>query len=376
VPRVPDDASENFRLLGRMKKIRRARSLVMAWLDGRLVFTNYLTQISASAEPETARILHFFDGWAEPSQLFSSMPEYSPRSLLAGIRDLLRNTFLLKEGTAEAERDADMERVWSGWLPHGSFHFGTKDVEFLSLEQTGRLMKRYMAESPQPPLIKKYPKAAVVSLPSAHGKSKDGEFTRVLMARRTHRDFSLKPLSQDAISRLLYYTWGVTGTLEAPPFGQLFHKTSPSGGARHPGEVYLLALRVEGLARGLYHYDGLHHRLKKIRRVDAAKKAVEYSAGHEFLQQAAAVFIMTAVFPRVLWKYRFARAYRVVLLDAGHLCQTFCLVATWLGLAPFCTAALKDSLIERDLGIDGIREAPLYLAAVGVPPDGKLRNRR
>jgi len=70
------------------------------------------------------------------------------------------------------------------------------------------------------------------------------------------------------------------------------------------------------------------------------------------------------------------RAYRVVLLDAGHLCQTFCLVATWLGLAPFCTAALRDTLIEKDLGIDGIREAPLYLAAVGVPPAGKLRNRR
>ena len=346
----------------------------MAWVDGQLAFTNYLTQVSVSAEPETIRILHFFDRWAEPSQLFSSMPEYSPGSLLAGIRDLLRNTLLVKEGTAEAEHDADLERVWSGWLPHGSFHFSTKDVEFLSPEQTGRLMKRYMAESPQPPLVKKYPQVPAISLPLPGGGR--GEFTRVLMARRTHRDFSPKPVSQDAISKLLYYTWGVTGTLEAPPFGRLFHKTSPSGGARHPGEVYLLALRVDGLAQGLYHYDGMRHRIEKIRRVDAGKKAVEYSAGHEFLDQAAAVFIMTAVFPRVLWKYRFARAYRVVLLDAGHLCQTFCLVATWLGLAPFCTAALKDTLIEKDLGIDGIREAPLYLAAVGVPPGGKVRSRR
>jgi SagB-type dehydrogenase family enzyme len=231
-----------------------------------------------------------------------------------------------------------------------------------------------MAESPQPPLVKKYPKASVISLPSV--SNNDGEFPSVLMARRTHRNFSRQNLSQDAISKLLYYTWGVIGTLEAPPFGRLLRRTSPSGGARHPGEVYLLALRVEGLAQGLYHYDSLHHRLEKIRRVAAAKKAVEYSAGHEFLERAAALFIMTAVFPRVMWKYRFARAYRVVLLDAGHLCQTFCLVATWLGLAPFCTAALKDTLIEKDLGIDGIREAPLYIAAVGAPVGGKLRNRR
>ena len=84
---------------------------------------------------------------------------------------------------------------------------------------------------------------------------------------------------------------------------------------------------------------------------------------------------MTAVFPRVQWKYPSARAYRTVLLDAGHLCQTFCLVATWLGLAPFCTAAIKDTLIEKDLGLDGIRESVLYMAAVGTQA-GKLRSRR
>jgi hypothetical protein len=60
------------------------------------------------------------------------------------------------------------------------------------------------------------------------------------------------------------------------------------------------------------------------------------------------------------------RAYRTVLLDAGHVCQTFCLVSTWLGLAPFCTMALRDTLIEKDLGLDGIAESVLYIAGVGL----------
>jgi hypothetical protein len=55
------------------------------------------------------------------------------------------------------------------------------------------------------------------------------------------------------------------------------------------------------------------------------------------------------------------------LLEAGHFCQTFCLVATWLGLAPFCTAALYDEKIERDLDLSA-DEAVLYAAGVGVPP--------
>ena len=83
---------------------------------------------------------------------------------------------------------------------------------------------------------------------------------------------------------------------------------------------------------------------------------------------------MTAVFPHAMWKYHRPRAYRVVLLDAGHLGQTFCLVATWLGLAPFCTAALKDSFIERDLQIDGVRESILYVLGVGLPGERKAVN--
>lgn len=36
------------------------------------------------------------------------------------------------------------------------------------------------------------------------------------------------------------------------------------------------------------------------------------------------------------------------------------------GLAPFSTAALRDSLIEEDLGLDGISESVLYVAGVGL----------
>src|SRR5438128_12429219 len=90
------------------------------------------------------------------------------------------------------------------------------------------------------------------------------------------------------------------------------------------------------------------------------EKAWLYCARQHFVRDAAALFLMTAVFRRTMWKYQHARAYRVVLLDAGHLCQTFCLVATWLGVAPFCTAALKYTLIEEVFGIDVIGESVLY----------------
>jgi hypothetical protein len=62
--------------------------------------------------------------------------------------------------------------------------------------------------------------------------------------------------------------------------------------------------------------------------------------------------------------------YRAALAEAGHVCQTFCLAATWRGLAPFCLMGLNDTLIEQDLGIDGIRETVLYVAGAGTRPRG------
>jgi SagB-type dehydrogenase family enzyme len=356
----------------RPRRIRRARSVLVTWRQRKLVLLNYQTQASASADPEAVKFLSLLEGWTRLPDLYLLLPEYSPQSIRAAVRELAKNTFLVGEGTPAAKRDADLDSVWSDWLPEGEFHFATKDFDYS--DPPISFFKRYLAESPQPALLKSYRKAARVQLPRA--SAPEGEFEQVLFTRKTHRDFSRGSLPLETIATLLHHTWGVTGKIDAPPFGQLFHKSSPSAGARHPGEVYMIAMRVDGLAQGLYHYDGLHHRLARVGSAKAVRNAVRYAADQDFVADASAVFIMTAVFPRVLWKYRFARSYRVVLLDAGHLCQTFCLVATWLGLAPFCTAALRDTLIEKELGLDGIRESVLYLAAVGTLPAGRLRSSR
>ena len=329
-----------------------------------MVFANYRTRISVSAHPLTAQILDFFDRWRRPKDLAGSLPEYSPKSVRAATEQLAKHTLLVREGTADADQDVRLGKVWSSWLPYGSFHFGTKDVRFARGHRQEKLATAFLAASTQPRFYKTYGKARRLLLPPSGIPS--SEFLQVLKSRKTHRQFSRTALPLAAISQLLRCTWGVQGYLSTP-YGAAPHKSSPSGGARHPGEVYLLALKVRGLSPGLYYYHPKNHCLVTLRNGPMEEKAVEYCAGQAYVKDAAALFLMTAVFPRSMWKYRFARAYRVVLLDAGHLCQTFCLTATWLGLAPFCTAALKDSLIEEDLGIDGISESVLYVAGVGAP---------
>ena len=132
----------------------------------------------------------------------------------------------------------------------------------------------------------------------------------------------------------------------------------------------MLALRVAGLVPGLYHYAADSHALELIDRHVSRRLVERYLPNQPWFKPAAALVFFAPVFQRELWRYPYARAYRALLIEAGHLCQTFCLTATWLGLAPFCTMALADSRIEKDLGLDGITESVLYVAGVGTRPAG------
>ena len=142
-------------------------------------------------------------------------------------------------------------------------------------------------------------------------------------------------------------------------------KTSPSGGARNPIEAYVLAWNVEGLQAGAYHYDSDTSELVDLGRKVSANDIPGLLAHQSYFAGAGAAVVMCPVFARSMWKYGHSRAYRMVLIDAGHLGQTFCLVATALGLAPFTTMAFSESALEELLGLDGVRECPIYVAGVG-----------
>jgi SagB-type dehydrogenase family enzyme len=346
--------------------LRRARCLFAYWRDGQLCFHNFAKRLTVSGKPITCEVLAFFDRWRTSQEAIARFASYRQGSVRSALTQLVEHGLLLPKDSPEAEHDSRIAKEWSDWLPEGSFHFSTKDVPYVDRsEWSFDRLKPVLPKAPQPKIFKTIKGAKKTLLPKRIISS--SEFIQVLMARKTYRRFSKQELALEAVSQLLSLVWGVTGYLYTPRFGRLLQKTSPSGGARHPGEVYLMALRVKGLRAGLYHYQPATHQLEMINTNTSREKAWLYCARQHFVRNAAALFLMTAVFPRTMWKYQHPRAYRVVLLDAGHLCQTFCLTATWLGLAPFCTAALKDTLIEKDLGIDGIRESVLYIAGVGLP---------
>jgi SagB-type dehydrogenase family enzyme len=340
---------------------------VSYWQGKQLYFENYRTRKKIAASLETAALLDFFSGWKREETAFRRWPEYTSKSLRRAIRRLAEESFLqqsVRRNPPEDPREKAL-RDWKAWNPAaGFFHMQTKD--FYSEEISGE--EELLGSGRVPVPIKNYPGAGTIVLPR---EEPAGEFPRVLQERRTWRKFGGQPIAKEVVARLLHLSFGVQGWMRVPDGGRFALKTSPSGGALHPAEAYLLVQKVSGIPRGIYHYDAVGHRLKKIRRGASPTEIQKLLAGQWWFRGAAIVVFLTAVFQRTQWKYDYPRAYRAVLAEAGHLCQTFCLTATWLGLAPFCTMAFADTRIEKALEVDGISESVIYAMGAGSKPGKK-----
>lgn len=352
----------------RSVRFRRSAHLVCYWASGRLVYENYATGARIGGSPLACQILDFFDCWRTVEALFLHLPSFQPASLRKALTALAGHSLLERSDRPGHLKERAME-TWKHWNPEAGFlHFSTKDPPLTpdAVAAEWRWLEK-ARQRPKPSPTKRYPRARQVQLPPPQAA---GEFPQVLQARRTWRRFSPRPLDLSDLATLLGLSWAIQKWLTLPGMGRMPLKTFPSGGARHPLELYVLALRVNGLPQGLYHYAADTHQLELLRRGATTRQVQRYLPSQGWYGSASALLLMTAVFGRTQWRYEHARAYRVVLAEAGHACQNLCLTATWLGLAPFCTMAFADSKIEKDLGLDGITESALYVAGVGTRPPG------
>jgi SagB-type dehydrogenase family enzyme len=211
----------------------------------------------------------------------------------------------------------------------------------------------------QPPLYKEF--AHVLNLfPIRPLDQKGGKpLWDAVAQRRSIRDFSDKSVTFRELSQLIWATQGIT--LKARGFD---FRASPSAGALYPIETYLVANRVEEIPPGLYHYRVRETQLALLREGHFGLELARAGLGQEMLEEAACVFVWTAIVGRSKWKYR-ERAYRYIYMDVGHIGQTLYLAATALDLGCCTVGAFFDEEVDRVIGVDGKNEISIYLGAVG-----------
>jgi len=348
--------------LAKTLKLRRAPTLVSYWRQGRLLAENYATGACAGLTPLGLAILDHAGSWRTADALAHAVNSTPGAGFTRVLRALERATLLERQGARRAARPLD---AWAPWLPHaGLLHFGTKNQLYLAPRAAALALRAQSGKTACPAPTKSYAGRRRVALPAPRDVRMP--LDAALLERRTWRRFSRRTVALADIATVLGLTWGVQHRARDDEGNRIVLKTSPSGGATHPIEAYVAAFNISGLPRGLYHYDALRHALARVRTARAGFDPLRYLPQQPWYRGAAALFLMTAVVGRELWKYPTARAYRALLIDAGHLTQTCCLVATAIGLGPFCSMALDESRIEQDLGIDGVSEIALYAAGLGA----------
>ena len=144
-----------------------------------------------------------------------------------------------------------------GWATARLFHDAVLHSSFLLGDAQGRRMQSVSSElisetGHGPPITKSYPERDFIELPRPT-EFVETNFRKVLLGRRTRRnlrrDFTL---SLQAVATLLHYGARMQGSLWNKWFGHHLLRTSPSGGARHPVDVYPQLLRVSNSSPGNY----------------------------------------------------------------------------------------------------------------------------
>lgn len=342
-------------------RYRRPPGVVIYWVDAQAVCFHWQSAKRIPVPFEAAGILHRLTEWA-------SLTEIRDRIAPGGDTTAVAETILLlhKLGLVDREGEDRPHAQWVEWTPEAAFfHFATKNGVFPEdLGERDRQLVDKATHHPQPPPTKRI-EGPRLRLPETGTASRD--LQSALSTRRTWRRFARDPVPAAALGTLLSTTFGVQGRGDVPGQGPIIVRTSPSGGSRHPIEAYVLAWNVDGVPPGAYHYDSDTMELVDLQRPIAAADVPALLAHQTYFAGAGAAVVMCPVFARTMWRYGHSRAYRTVLIDTGHLGQTFCLVATALGLAPFTTMAFSESRLEELLGLDGVSECPIYVAGVGMP---------
>ena len=293
-----------------------------------------------------------------------------------GAAALLAQGLLVSDGAAfEAERAADERYRAQRW--HGLSSVWHAASRWSGLDAAGEVEAAGMhtAEglrdahgAPPPAFHARGDAASRIVLPRAA----PAPFDDLLDARATCRNFDTgRPLPLEMFARMLERVFGARGVVHATDDYEVLKKTSPSGGALHPTEAYLIVQRVEGLAPGLYHYRAGDHALQPLPAVaDLAGLAFLAVAGQQWFADAHVLVALAPRFGRTFWKYRnHPKAYRVTILDVGHLSQTLLLSATELGLGACVTAAINEGDIERAFGLTSFVDGPLAVCGFGWRAD-------
>lgn len=217
-----------------------------------------------------------------------------------------------------------------------------------------RLSGHHLDWANQPDVFKQYAEIPGRPLPAPQGYARRSLWELTAQPAATSpSNRSDNQLTSQLWARILMLANGLSAQSHISG-GVYYYRTAASAGALYPNELYLATFTKTDLPVGVYHFQSKEMLLTPLRRENLRAMLQETSLPAEPL---ATVFI-TGIFFRSAWKYR-DRAWRYILLDAGHILQNLLLALEAEGLRGAVAYDFDDLTLARWLGIDVTRESVL-----------------
>ncbi|MVA98764.1 SagB/ThcOx family dehydrogenase [Nitratireductor sp. CAU 1489] len=342
--------------------VRPSRTLVFTHDDQTLIGCNFLSRKTFACSPDLVAVLNAWTKWQPPYALAALAEGLTEEEADDLSRQLIELSALVVEGSELAAREASFERDWSWGIPTALMHFCVQNPDYITAEEAAQRQVDKAADSTSPTLWLRNAPDQAIRLPEAL----DGnELFRLMARRRTVRKAGAQTITLKQLSDCLFAGLGITGETHGVT-GSLPLSMTPSGGARNPYEAYIFARSVDGLAPGIYHYSALDHDLGRIE-ASCLPKLSELTGTQEWADEMACLIVLAADLRRTMWKYEDPNAYRVVLIEAGHIGQNIMLAATHHDLTACPTAALSHARISQLLKFDSVAVAPIYALTLARP---------
>lgn len=324
---------------------------------------NFLTKSVFQLSHDLVAFLGGMTEWQRFDAILRSMQGTPAEDVATAVKTLVALSAIVEEGSSLARMEEEFQGSWTWSTPTALLHFCLKNPDHMTMVESQDLQRQKAAASEQPALYTRNDGFEVVeALPEP---LQENDLLQLMARRRTVRAAAAPSITLKQLSDSLFAGLGITGETHNG-IARLPLKMTPSGGARNPYEAYVYARAVDGLAPGFYHYSAIDHTLGLVRD-DRLPEPAALVGGQLWANEMPCVIFLCADFGRTMWKYDDANAYRVVLIEAGHIGQNIMLAATANGLTACPTAALSHAIIEEHLGMSGLTRAPVYALTLCVP---------
>lgn len=194
----------------------------------------------------------------------------------------------------------------------------------------------------------------------------DSDFSieKVMLKRRSHRNFVKSALSLEDLSQVLWAAYGITKADKSRDIFRGGFRTAPSAGATFPLEVYAIVGNVKSIEPGVYRYISDGHKLALEIQEDIRSELANAALNQEMIADAPASLFLSAIFERTMQRYGDRGRERYVCMEIGHVAQNVYLQVEALGLGTCAIGAFNDNKVTEVMQLPD-KEEPLYIMPIG-----------